>query len=223
MNILLPLYKKWSEMILAGEKPLEFRTRLPKDFEVGTTIYLYETLKNGGCGRVVGECRVNQILNVQNKAGKWPTFGAYPFIDYYYEHVACDKEKAEHLRRIKEQFADKFPRYKYGFILQYAFSEDNLNNILQNGEPIDTWKIMDIKKVHKILDDIELGNKAIEECDKWLTKIGFYNEMEESYYKYGIELTNIVRYPTPKSLSDFTDRHGMPIKKAPQSFQYVNE
>ena len=61
----------------------------------------------------------------------------------------------------------------------------------------------------------------MKECDDWLTTIGFYNDMEESYYRYGIEVTDIVRYSTAKQISDFTNLHGIPLAKAPQSFQYV--
>ena len=41
-----------------------------------------------------------------------------------------------------------------------------------------------LKKIQKILKENEKSHEIMKECDEWLTKIGFYNECCESYYKY---------------------------------------
>lgn len=220
-KIILPLHANWCNMILNGEKPFEFRTKLPKDFEPGTTIYLYETKYRGIGGYVMGECKVKKIINLCNEKGQFPTLGCYNFIDYFLENVKHDPETAERYRKVKEEFKDKFTNYKYGFIIQYAMSDENLASIRETGMPIDTWKIFDMPLVRKILDDIEKSNQLMKECDNWLTAIGLYNDMDESYYRYGIELKDIIRYSKAKPIYDFTNLQGIPLTKAPQSFQYV--
>ena len=221
MDILMSLYKQWADMILSGEKPIEFRTRLPKDFSVGDKIYIYETGKRGGRKKVVGHATVKGIISVLNEKGKWPMLGAYPFIDFYFEHIKNDKEKAEHYRKIKKE-AEQFTNYRYGFILNYAFSEHELQSLRETGSLIDTWSIHDTKLVREIIDANTQSSKYIEECDEWLTKIGFYNDFLESYYKFGIVLDNIVKYDVPLELNEMMDKSGNAITKAPQSWMYVS-
>jgi predicted transcriptional regulator len=209
-------------MILNGEKTIEFRTRLPKNMHSGTTIYIYETANKGGSKKVVGECKVDYIIPVLNENKKWPIYGAYPFIDYFFENIKGDKEKAEHYKKLKEEF-DKYDKYRYGFILGYAFSEYELESLRKEGTFVDTWKIFDTKLVRKIIDDNDYSNKQIEECDNWLRKIGFYNDFEESYYEYGIVLKDVVKYNVPKELSEFIGTNNEKITRPPQSWMYARK
>lgn len=221
MDILMSLHKVWADMIFDGKKPIEFRTRLPKNFSIGDKIYIYETAKRGGSRKVVGFATVKDIIEVLSKDGRWPMFGAYPFIDFYFENIKGDKEKAEHYRKLKEEF-DKYTQYKYGFILGYAFSELELSCLRETGCFVDTWKIFDMNIVRKVINDNTTSENYIRECDDWLKKIGYYNDCEESYYKYGIVLTNITKFDTPISINDINDKNGDPIKTAPQSWMYVS-
>jgi predicted transcriptional regulator len=221
MDVMYSLYKHWTDMILSGKKPLEFRTKLPKELKPGTKIYLYETRKHGGAGAVVGECIVQDIIPVLSKSGKWPMYGCYPFVEFFCENILHDLSMASHIQKIKEEFENKFPRYKYGYILKYVFSEDNLKNLRSVGEPIDTWKIHDTSIVYKILDNLNQSEKLMEQCDEWLEKIGFYNEWGETNYRYGLVLTNPVRYDTPIPITHFKSQSGDNITTAPQSYCYA--
>ena len=220
--VMYSLYKPWCDKIFSGEKSIEFRTKLPKELGVGTKIYLYETKKHNGTGCVVGECTVKDIIPVLSKRGKWPTYGCYPFIEYYCENIVGDFETADHIRKIKEEFEDKFTNYKHGYILHYMFCEDNLNEIRKSGQPIDTWKIFDYDYVRKILDELEMADKIIESCDDWLMDIGYYNDMLESYYKWGLVLSNVVQYDEPIPLSMMLDKNREKIVRPPQSYCYVS-
>jgi predicted transcriptional regulator len=208
-------------MILSGKKTIEFRSMLPKDFKSGDKIYLYETSKNGGSKKIVGECEVDYIINVLSKDGKWPTFGCYPFLEYYFQNIKNDSYVANQYGKIKSEFENKVTKYKHGYVVKYAFSEENLDSLRKHGEVIDLWNIANFTVVQKYLKDIEKSEEYLKECDEWLTKIGFYDETLESTYKYGIVLKNIMKYDKPKEISDFIDRNDNNIKKAPQSWMYT--
>lgn len=61
MNVIYPIHKVWADKILSGDKPFEFRTKLPRKLTLGSKIFIYETKNNNGAGAVVGECVVNDI------------------------------------------------------------------------------------------------------------------------------------------------------------------
>ena len=63
-NILMPIRKPWTDMILSGEKPFEFRNRLGRFWGVGSRIYIYESKAQGGAGMVVGEAVIAGIVPV---------------------------------------------------------------------------------------------------------------------------------------------------------------
>ena len=223
MNIMYSLYKPWCDKVFSGEKTLEFRTKIPKELKKGSKIYFYETKKYNGSGKVVGECTVTDIIPVLSKNGKWPTYGCYPFMEYYFENIIGDFEFADYIRQIKEDFDGKFDNYKYGYIINYMMSEENLENIRKTGHPIDTWKLFDKPLIYKILDDIDMANEFIHMCDDWLMDIGFYNDMCESYYKWGIAFSEVVKYETPISVDSFLDKNGKHLKTGPQSFCYAQK
>lgn len=220
-GIMYSIHKIWNDKIFSGEKTLEFRTKLPKDLKPGTKIYLYETKKGKGCGKVVGECRVNNIIPVLSDTGEWPAYGCYPFMEYFFNNVVGDFELADYIGKIKEEFKDKFANYKHGFILHYVMSEENLDSIRKSGLPINTWKICDITQVNKILADLEASDKLIEMCDEWLKSIGYYNDIDECYYKWGLVLGEVIKYEKSIPASNFVNKNGERIKKGPQSYCYA--
>lgn len=222
MDIVMSINKEWSQMILRGDKPLEFRTKIPNNISVGDTIYIYETAKNKGAKAVVGKCKIKDIINVLKDDGSWPTYGCYPFIDYFCSEIKKDKKSAEVYKKVKEEFLHKFNNYKHGYIITYAFCEEELENIRKNSSPLDLWKIEDFDKVKKILSEIDISNEIMEECDKWLTNIGFYNDLCESYYKYAFLLTDIEKFEQPLPINYLIDKKGEEIKVAPQSWMYVS-
>ena len=50
--------------------------------------------------------------------------------------------------------------------------------------------------------------------------MGFYDDCDESYWKYAIVIKNPVRYPVAKEITSFKDKNGNPITKTPQSWMY---
>ena len=220
MNVMYSLYKHWCDMILSGEKPLEFRTKLPKNLKPGTKIYLYETRKHGGAGAVVGECTVQDIIPVLSEDGKWPICGNFPFLEYYCETIIKDEAMAEHIHKCKEEFKGKPKHYRYGYITKYMFSPESLDSIRQTGEPMDIMQL-NIKERDKLLKDFEVADKLERACDEWLEHIGFYNEYGETNYRYGLVLSNPVRYETPKPIIDFQYSNGETIQTPPQSYCYA--
>lgn len=221
MNVMYSLYKHWCDMILSGKKPLEFRTKLPKDMKPGTKIYLYETKKHGGAGCIVGECTVQDIIPVLSEDGKWPICGNFPFLEYYCEAILKDEAMAKHIRMCKAEFKGKPENYRYGYITKYMFSPESLESLRQTGAPIDLMKL-DIEARDKVLRDFAVADKLEHACDEWLETIGFYNEYGETSYRYGLVLTNPIRYNKPKHITDFVNPKGERIQTPPQSYCYAS-
>lgn len=221
MNVMYSLYKHWCDMILSGKKPLEFRTKLPKDMHPGTKIYLYETKKHGGAGTVVGECTVQDIISVLSENGKWPICGNFPFLEYYCETILQDDDMAEHIRMCKAEFKAKPENYRYGYITKYMFSPESLDSIRQTGAPLDLMKL-NMQERDKLLRDFAVADRLEQACDDWLTTIGFYNAYGETNYRYGLVLTNPIRYNTPKDITDFVNPKGEHIQVPPQSYCYAS-
>lgn len=219
MNIIISLYKHWSDMILSGEKTLEFRTRLPKDFHIGEKIYFYETSRQNGRKMVVGEATVKDIISVCNKDGKWPMVGCYPFTEYYFSEIKKDEKMYNLYKSLKEELGN-LKQYKYGYLMGYFQSPKEIQSLRENGSLIDTFKLSN-KEAWEVIDANNKSDKTAQEIDDWLTKIGFYNKYEETNYKYAYVLDNIIRYEKPKNISEFKNKNGESIKNPPQSYIYT--
>lgn len=222
MNIIYSLHKCWCDKIFEGIKTIEFRTKLPKKLKSGTILYLYETAKNGGCQKIVGQCEVDYVIPVLSKDGEWPIIGCYPFMEYFYRNIKKDEDTAEYFKKLKEEF-DTYENYRYGFILNYSHSNDELESLRKTGTLLDYWKVNNLTIINRISKDREESEKYTTECDNWLESIGFYNEFGETNYQYGIVLKNIQKYKIPLSLSQFKDKNGVFIKKPPQSYVYAEK
>ena len=219
MNIIISLYKHWSDMILSGEKTLEFRTRLPKDFHIGEKIYFYETSRQNGRKMVVGEATVKDIISVCNKDGKWPMVGCYPFTEYYFSEIKKDEKMYNLYKSLKEELGN-LKQYKYGYLMGYFQSPKEIQSLRENGSLIDTFKLSN-KEAWEVIDANNKSDKTAQEIDDWLTKIGFYNKYDETNYKYAYVLDNIIKYEKPKNISEFKNKNGESIKNPPQSHIYT--
>ena len=219
MNIIISLYKHWSDMILSGEKTLEFRTRLPKDCHIGEKIYFYETSRQNGRKMVVGEATVKDIISVCNKDGKWPMVGCYPFTEYYFSEIKKDEKMYNLYKSLKEELGN-LKQYKYGYLMGYFQSPKEIQSLRENGSLIDTFKLSN-EEAWEVIDANNKSDKTAQEIDDWLTKIGFYNKYDETNYKYAYVLDNIIRYEKPKNISEFKNKNGESIKNPPQSYIYT--
>lgn len=60
--VLLSIRKRWLDHIASGEKTIELRKSTPQKLKMPFVALCYETMANGGAGKVVGVLCVNEIL-----------------------------------------------------------------------------------------------------------------------------------------------------------------
>ena len=202
MSVLMPLYNKWINMIFSGEKTLEFRSRIGKDFKPGTIIYLYESAKNGGCKKVVGQCTIKDIKKIEHS--KCDTVF---FMAYFLNNILKNKY---YLDKWKEVYAFKLDNYDDRIKLSNILCLDYLQ-ALQNGEKFEYTS--------DALKRKDVSAQISNDCDEWLYKIGYWNAWGETNYNYAIELCDVIKYEKPISLQEFTN-NGKIIERAPQSWCY---
>lgn len=63
-KILLSIYPEYTNAIFSGIKTAEFRRKVVNELLEGGihTLYFYETKKNGGAGKIVGQADVKEVL-----------------------------------------------------------------------------------------------------------------------------------------------------------------
>ena len=69
-KVLLSIYPEYTKAIFSGMKTAEFRRKVVNELlESGShTLYFYETKKNGGAGKVVGQADVKEVFVTQQAA-----------------------------------------------------------------------------------------------------------------------------------------------------------
>ena len=201
------------DKIIECKKSFEFRTKLPKELQTGTKIYVYEPLKRGGCKKIVGEFTVGKILDCA-----YP-IGAYPFMPYFCKNILNNETYAE---KFEIALNTPMPHYKKGSAVRFALDEDAIKYIQDTGEwPKLFNEYLEHSQINVNWKKIEETSKVIGQCDEWLIKMGFYNDMLESNYKYALEILNPIKYDEPKELHEFKKLDGNSVLKAPQGFIYV--
>lgn len=210
MNILMSLHKIWANKILDSQKKLEFRNNIGKEFKVGSKIYIYETAKNNGSQKVIGECRIKNITHFERT-----NLGCYPLLGYYCENIIKDKEATS---AVKKMYEIDVPNYKDGIKCSYIFQSEILMDFENKSlHDLINMSRKDREEYYKLRDK---SDKLVKECDDWLYSIGFYNEDGESFYKNYIEVDNPIKYKEGRELSSFIGQNNSPIKRAPQSWCY---
>ena len=93
-------------------------------------------------------------------------------------------------------------------------------------ENVDTVIIYSSGKVKKVVGEFKIDEIIKDSPDNiWnlgeevlgINKKSFYEYFKNSEFAYAIKIKDVIKYDTPKDLSDFG------IKKAPQSFCYIKE
>ena len=212
MNILMSIRKPWTDMILNGSKTLEFRNNIGNNFETGSIVYVYESKSNKGLGKVVGEFKIKEIVNISKSKA-----GAYPFLLYYAENILKDKESVKAIEKI---YDIELNNYDDSFKLYYIFNPEALEMIEKTDKSID-FLSMTKDEYSKYKEKEEKSMKIWKDCDEWLKYIGFYNDYGESNYKNYIEIYNYVKYDKPLELNNFKNQKGEIISRAPQSWCYT--
>lgn len=217
MNVIYPLYKHWSDMILNGEKTLEFRTSLPNELHGGDKIYFYETKKHGGCGMVVGYATLKGTHFIDQSRRR---IGPDPFLFLYWaKYIAKDDELVGKLRQIGHF---DIPGYYRGTIYGFLFFDEAVKDAIDYRRyPKDKVNALRATDLKKYLSAEEKTRQAINGCDNWLSKIGYYDENGISIYTQCLDLCDPIRLVSPQPISAFQRKDGAYFKSAPQGFLYT--
>lgn len=212
MNVLTSIRKPYTDLIFNGTKPLEFRTRIPTDLEPDDTIFIYESKFKGGAGKVIGEAKLKQSLEIpKERLGM-------SFLLPYYADLFCSKEDQEQIQRF---LPIKVSHFNRGLIIDELFNVALTNALLKHGALVGYKTYKNLKELYpksKIQQD--KAEALIRSCDEWGRTIGYYNKWDVVHWDYALELYDVKKYPVSKDLSEFEGRQG-PIKQAPQSFCYI--
>ena len=204
----MPMYKKWSDMILDNKKPFEFRNKIGREFHIDDTIYLYESSKNGGCQKVVGQANISSINKI-----KHTDCDTVLFLEYFLNDVLKNPEYAKQWNKTKNV---DLPEYGAYMKLSNIFCDDYLKALKDNNARTFVYN-RDFFKRKKLSS--EIANAA----DEWLYSIGYYNSLGQTTYDYAIGLYNTKRYILPLDLDNFENNKGEIITQAPQSWCYCTK
>ena len=214
MAILMSIHNIWCEKILNGTKILEFRNNIGKNFSIGDTIYIYETFKNNGRKMVVGEVKIKDIKEIPKSK-----CGCYGLLPYYAQHIVTDEETK---KAIIDTYNVVLPNYDGIFKMKWMFLPKYLEKFKATGRLPD-FMLMKDEEFKEYEEKSFKAQLVMEDCDNWLRDIGYYNEYDETFYKKYIELEKPYRYKTPISIKNFKNLKGEILKKAPQSWCYVQK
>lgn len=213
MNVILPIHKKYSDRIFSGLKPYEFRNRVPK-LEKYDKVFVYET-KKYGCGMVVGYFTVKDVEKIQHHK-----LGAYGYLsDYVHRYY---NEEVQQL--VDKAMTIDLNNCDNSLVLSYFLMEDCLDEMLKTKRPPEnSFNNMLFYRMSEYNQAKKLQTEIIESCDDWLRDMGFYNTEfgEKSEWEYRIVIADTCKYNNPIPITDFLNKDGNSIKKAPQSFCYT--
>lgn len=65
LDVMISINPPYSDMIMRKYKMIEFRKKIMKNIKFNTT-YIYETKRKGGIGKVIGECKIVDIFELDN-------------------------------------------------------------------------------------------------------------------------------------------------------------
>ena len=211
MDCMFSMKKEYVDLIFNGIKPFDFRNVCPK-LDEGDKVYLYET-KSFGCGKVVGYFIVQNISEIPHSK-----IGTYLYIDTYAK-MFCDEKIQESVNKAKQV---EFENYYNSYVLEFLFMDELIEEMIKTHKPpvIDVWKMNkdEMKEYNQIK---QKQTDFCQTCDEWLKKIGFYNEYDESTWKYQINIKNVVKFEKPIDVNKFQLRNGKFIKRGPQNFYYI--
>ena len=204
MDILMSVRKHWIDLIKSGEKTLEFRTRIGKEYKVGSTIYMYESGQDGA-KKITCSAKIKSITQIQHQ--KCDTV---LFVDYYLENVLKNEDYLKEWQKTKEI---ELKNYNNLIKLMNMFCSDYIKLLSEDRKNEYEYTPENIERQ-------DLSDKISTDIDNWLCKIGYYNDEGETNYNYAIELCDVksVEY----ELSDFTC-NGKVVTRPPQSYLYCEK
>lgn len=214
MNIIYPIKKQYSNLIFNHTKPYEFRNMIPKELNVGDIVFVYET-KTTGCGKVIGYFEVGAITKIDYKLSK---IGTYYHMDDY-ARMFCDEYTQKMIEKAKQI---RVENYNNAIVMSYLFQDEKLDYMLENSKlpdnPFLPTHSIEYKKYNEAK---KKEHEFCDKCDKWLTDIGFYNEYDESTWKYEITIKNPTLFERPIDITWFKAKNEGFVKVPPQGFCYT--
>ena len=205
MDMLIPVYHQWCDMIFDGKKTVEFRKRPWKSLKTGDKFYFYEPKRFQGSGLVVGHATIQDTIPVHPCSHV-----NRKLLRYWAEFVRKDQELVGNIDLLDGFIiSGSTERFSYDYIyskeaIQYIKSHDKHPSI--SGIDYET-----LCKAQKMQQDYE----------QWQKEIGFRDPNGESPYFVGYALTDPVRYAEPHLIEEFKNQAGKYMNKAPQSGCYI--
>ena len=210
MNCMITMSKEYIDLIFNGKKPFDFKNVSPK-LKEDDKVYLFDSSQK----KVRGYYTVKDISEINHKKIK---IGTYLFIDIFAK-IFCDEKIQKSVNKAKQV---EFENYYNSYVLEFLFMDDLIEEMIKTHKPpiIDYWKMNqdEMKEYNQMRQKQTEFCKA---CDEWLKKIGFYNEYDESTWKYQINIKNVVKFEKPIDVNKFQLRNGNYITNGPQNFYYI--
>ena len=215
MNTIFSIRKPYTDYIFDGIKNLEFRKKVGKNMKAGDTVFLYETKKNHGLGKVVGSAEVKNIIEIPKVK-----IGTYFLLPYFIEKFGTEAEKAAAAKAMQIQLSNYDPT----IVLDYFYDPIALDYMKKYDEVPEPWEHPYTERFSSAEEFNQSKLKADAlywKVDHWAEQIGFYDEMGESNWNYAIELQNIKKYQNPREIQEFKTMAGEALNGPPQSWCYV--
>lgn len=205
MDLLFSFNDRLTKEIVTNRKFLFFGNNFSENMKNCDKIYICNNNK------IIGESRIKAINIIPRVK-----VGTYNFILYYVRDVLKDKDLTEEVERVLNfDLPGYCPSYKLSFIFNFF----RLENFDEYGGPMDLLKLNRAEWL-QWSKNYDKANKLCEECDDWLTDIGYYQDGESFYRKY-IEISDLVLYNVPIDINNFKNKKNEKIIKAPRSWCYV--
>ena len=128
----------------------------------------------------------------------------------------------EVLEAVKKAYAIELPNYKDSIKLSYIYNINFLES-LRDTDNFPFLLNLSREEQRAYYDGQEKTKKLIDSCEDWLRDIGYYNEFEETYYNYYLEIENVHKYDMSLNLNAFLNKEKEPIITAPQSWCYCKK
>ena len=215
MNAVFAIRKPWSDYILSGDKPYEFRGEKASHLNVGDTIFIYESKNNNGCGMIVGEVTIEEIVTV--------TASRHGPDKYFIREFALHEGNQKVLEAIKKIGDFTLSNYAPSTIFEFMFCDEILDDVIKKNKfPEEIFNPFYLYQHPNVLQQLEDAKRFLRACSNWLNCLGFYNSYGLTYYETVYKLKNPVRYETPIEITAFTKKDFKNFTRAPQSWAYTS-
>lgn len=121
-DIMQSIHPKWTKKIFSGDKTIELRKTKPSYITFPIKVYIYETIKGGGAGAVVGEytCTgISQMLYIMT-ASRRSAVSVYEILEYADGGIVYEWEIANVIKYPKPRLLSDFgldkPPQSWGYV-----------------------------------------------------------------------------------------------------------